>query len=56
VELYIQPPNTASGRGAQLNHRDNFTFSSDEDLLVAFQLTKLSPLEDVLHTRKRYDL
>jgi hypothetical protein len=27
VELYIHPPNTPSWRGAQLKHRDNFTFT-----------------------------
>jgi hypothetical protein len=26
VELYFHSPNTPSWRGAQLNHRDNFTF------------------------------
>jgi hypothetical protein len=26
VELYIHSPNTPSWRGAQLKHRDNFTF------------------------------
>jgi hypothetical protein len=26
VELYIHPPNTPSWRGAQLKHRENFTF------------------------------
>jgi hypothetical protein len=27
VELYLHSPNTSSWRGAQLEHRDNFTFS-----------------------------
>jgi hypothetical protein len=27
VELYFHSPNTPSWRGAQLNHRDNFTFT-----------------------------
>jgi hypothetical protein len=27
VELYIHSPNTLSCRGAQLKHRDNFTFA-----------------------------
>jgi len=27
VELHIHSPNTPSWRGAQLKHRDNFTFS-----------------------------
>jgi hypothetical protein len=27
VELYLHSPNTPSWRGAQLKHRDNFTFS-----------------------------
>jgi len=27
VELYLQSPNTPSWRGAQLKHRDNFTFT-----------------------------
>jgi len=26
VELYLHSPNTPSRRGAQLKHRDNFTF------------------------------
>jgi hypothetical protein len=26
VELYLHSPNTPSWRGAQLKHRDNFTF------------------------------
>jgi hypothetical protein len=26
VELYVHSPNTPSGRGAQLKHRDNFTY------------------------------
>jgi hypothetical protein len=26
VELYLHSPNMSSGRGAQLKHRDNFTF------------------------------
>jgi len=26
VELYAQSPNMSSWRGAQLKHRDNFTF------------------------------
>jgi hypothetical protein len=28
VELYLHSPNTPSWRGAQLKHRDNFTFKS----------------------------
>jgi hypothetical protein len=31
VELYLHSPNTPSWRGAQLNHRDNFTFYTLED-------------------------
>jgi hypothetical protein len=27
VELHLHSPNTPSGRGAQLKHRDNFTFT-----------------------------
>jgi hypothetical protein len=27
VELYLHSPNTPSWRGAQLKHRDNFTFN-----------------------------
>jgi hypothetical protein len=27
VELYLHSPNTPSWRGAQLKHRDNFTFT-----------------------------
>jgi hypothetical protein len=27
MELYFHSPNTSSWRGAQLNHRDNFTFT-----------------------------
>jgi len=27
VELYLHTPNTSSWRGAQLKHRDNFTFT-----------------------------
>jgi hypothetical protein len=27
VELYFHSPNTSSWRGAQLKHRDNFTFT-----------------------------
>jgi hypothetical protein len=31
VELYIHSPNTPSWRGAQLKHRDNFTFTFTDD-------------------------
>jgi hypothetical protein len=30
-ELYFHSPNTSSWRGAQLKHRDNFTFYLDDD-------------------------
>jgi hypothetical protein len=33
VELYLHSPNTPSWRGAQLNHRDNFTFYLYIDVL-----------------------
>jgi hypothetical protein len=33
VELYIHSPNTPSWRGAQLKHRDNFTFIHQHTLL-----------------------
>jgi hypothetical protein len=31
VELYLHSPNTPSWRGAQLKHRDNFTFTLTYD-------------------------
>jgi hypothetical protein len=36
VELYLHSPNTSSLRGAQLKHRDNFTFSLPLNNLSAF--------------------
>jgi hypothetical protein len=32
VELYLHSPNTPSWHGAQLKHRDNFTFTSSKNL------------------------
>jgi len=32
VELYLHSPNTPSRRGAQLKHRDNFTFTFNQTL------------------------
>jgi hypothetical protein len=37
VKLYLNSPNTPSWRGAQLKHRNNFTFTLDND-----QLTRVS--------------
>jgi len=34
VELYLQSPNTPSWCGAQLNHRDNFTFTFTANIVL----------------------
>jgi hypothetical protein len=34
VELYLHSPNTPSWRGAQLKHRDNFTFTFTTDMFI----------------------
>jgi hypothetical protein len=34
VELYLHFPNTPSWRGAQLKHRDNFTFATQLKLFI----------------------
>jgi hypothetical protein len=40
VELYLHSPNTPSWRGAQLKHRDNFTFvattNARDNILVSY--------------------
>jgi hypothetical protein len=45
VELYLNSPNTPSWRGAQLKHRDNFTFtltnSIGQNILEKLTVTQL---------------
>jgi hypothetical protein len=46
VELYLHSPNTPSWRGAQLKHRDNFTFT------FTFYLYNGTSSRHVYHQRK----
>jgi len=41
VELYLHSPNTLSWRGAQLKHRENFTFTEILGLVEHFLDTEL---------------
>jgi hypothetical protein len=58
VELYLHFPNTLSWRGAQLKHRDNFTFNPVWNGIPAihpigiFSLVELSRLQTVVIYKK----
>jgi len=46
VELYLNSPNTSSWRGAQLKHRDNFTYTfTKKNTGILLEISKDTGLE-----------
>jgi hypothetical protein len=43
VELYLHSPNTPSWRGAQLKHRDNFTFTQTKTVTLTHRIFLVVP-------------